>query len=431
MKIAVIGGGSSYSPELVDGLFSRLEEIPVSELWMMDPAEDRLAITSGLCQRMSERHGSPFTVHATTDMHDAVRDAKYVVTQLRVGGIQARIQDEKLGFRYGIPGQETTGVGGFAKALRTIPRILDIARTMEESAPNGMLINFTNPSGIVTESVVRNSPIKVVGLCNIPIGMIMELVEKFGYAMEDVQLDYIGLNHLAWVRGATVAGQDVWDDAFDYFLEQAEEEWGYPDVVENMRTAMRSLNMACNPYLQYFYATDAIVKHHMAKDKTRGEEVVEIEASLFEKYKQPELKEKPPELSQRGGAHYSTAAFHLIGALENNTKSHQVVCCRNGGAIPTFDEDAALELTAEIGADGARALPQGPPPHAIRGLMQQVKAYETLTVQAALTGDREIAYQALLNNPLTPNAVTTRALLDELLEINEPHLQGTFFNPVS
>lgn len=428
MKLAVIGGGSSYSPELIDGLFSRLDTIPVTEVWMMDPSEDRLAITSGLCRRMAEAHGNPFTVHATTNMPEAVKDAKYVVTQLRVGGIQARIQDEKLGFRHGVVGQETTGIGGFAKALRTIPRILEIAHAMEESAEkDAVLVNFTNPSGIVTEAIVRHSKVPGVGLCNIPVCMIMELVDKFGLKMEEVQLDYIGLNHLAWVRGAKAGDKDIWKEALQYFIDHADEEWGFPDVAENMRTVMKSLGMGLNPYLQYFYATDVVMKNQMAKGKTRGEEVVEIEKSLFEKYQQPELKEKPAELSKRGGAHYSTAAFHLISAIVNDTQSHQVVACRNNGAIPTFDDDAAVEVTAVIGKHGAKALPQRAPEPSIRGLMQQVKSYETLTVEAAVTGDREVAFQALLENPLTPNANGTKVLLDELLEINKPYLQGTFF----
>ncbi|MCC6486411.1 MAG: 6-phospho-beta-glucosidase, partial [Candidatus Hydrogenedentes bacterium] len=201
MKIAVIGGASSYSPELIDGLFPRLNRIPVTEVWMMDPNLERLRITAGLAQRMSARHGNPFTVHYTQDMREAVKDAKYVVTQLRVGGIQARINDEKLGLRHNIIGQETTGVGGFACALRTIPRILDIAHAMEELAPGGYLVNFTNPSGIVTEALLKHSKTTSFGLCNIPIGIIMEVVKHSGCAMESVALDYVGLNHLSWVRG--------------------------------------------------------------------------------------------------------------------------------------------------------------------------------------------------------------------------------------
>ncbi|MCX5759391.1 MAG: 6-phospho-beta-glucosidase, partial [Candidatus Hydrogenedentes bacterium] len=209
MKLAVIGGASSYSPELVDGLFARLDTIPITELWMMDPNRERLDITSGLARRMAAGHGNPFKVYDTGDMREAVKEASYVVTQIRVGGIQARIQDEKFGLRHGIIGQETTGVGGFACALRTIPRILDIAHAMEELAPKGVLINFTNPSGIVTEAVIKHSTIKTVGLCNVPIGIIMAIVEATGCTLDDVQLDYVGLNHLGWIRRVFIAGKDV------------------------------------------------------------------------------------------------------------------------------------------------------------------------------------------------------------------------------
>ncbi len=427
MKLAVIGGGSSYSPELIDGLFSRLDRIPVTEVWMQDPDLSRLEITAGLARRMSEEHGTPFTIHHTQDMREAVRDAKYVVTQLRVGGIQARINDEKLGLRYGIVGQETTGIGGFACALRTIPRILDIAHTMEELAPGGVLVNFTNPSGIVTEALIKHSAITSVGLCNIPIGLVMDIVERTGCRMEDVQLDYVGLNHLSWVRHVHIAGKDVTEESVQAFIDKAEEEWTRKEIAENMREAMKSLRMICNGYLQYFYANGAVMEYLLSKEKTRGEEVVEIEKSLFEKYNQPELRQKPEELSKRGGAHYSTAAFHLIAAIENDSQSQQVVCCRNNGAVPTFDDDASVEVTAIIGKDGATAIPQRAPEPSIRGLMQQVKSYETLTVEAAVKGDREAAFLAMLENPLMPDAIQSRKLLEEMLEINKPHLQGTFF----
>ncbi|MCP4644511.1 MAG: 6-phospho-beta-glucosidase [bacterium] len=427
MKIAVIGGASSYSPELVDGLFSRLDQIPVTEVWMMDPNQERLAITSGLAQRMSDKHGTPFAVHATGDMREAVKDAKYVVTQLRVGGIQARINDEKLGLKHGIVGQETTGVGGFACALRTIPPILDIAHAMEELASDGYLINFTNPSGIVTEALLKHSSITSVGLCNVPICMIMDIVKHTGCAMEDVELDYVGLNHLSWVRGLKIAGADQTQTMLDTFMEHAAEEWEQEAVREEMLEAMRSLKVLPNGYLQYYYATDAVLDHLKTKEKTRGEEVVGIEATLFDKYQQPELNEKPAELSERGGAHYSTAAFHLISAIENDTQNRQIVCCRNNGAVPTFDDDASVELSAIIGRKGATAIPQETPAPAIRGLMQLVKAYETMTVQAAVSGDRETAFQAMLMHPLMPDARGSRAVLDELLDINKSHLQGTFF----
>lgn len=427
MKFTVMGAASSYSPELVDGLFTWLDRIPVTEVWMMDPNAERLAITSGLAQRMAAKNGNPFTVHATTDLREAVRDASYVITQIRVGGIQARINDEKLGLRHGIVGQETTGVGGFACALRTIPRILDIAHAMEELAPKGVLVNFTNPSGIVTEALIKHSGITSVGLCNVPIGIIMDVVKYTGCAMEEVDMDYVGLNHLSWIRRFSIGGKDVTDVALAKFIEHAAEEWEQPPIREAMVAAMQSLGLFLNGYLQYFYATSEMMDHLRTKPKTRGEEVVEVESTLFAKYAQPELNEKPEELSKRGGAHYSTAAFHLMGAIQNNTGSRQIVCCRNAGAIPTFDDDVSVEVPAVITRAGAAAIAQPAPAPIIRGLMQAVKSYETLTVDAAVSGDREKAYHAMLAHPLMPGATGSKRLLDELLEINRPHLQGTFF----
>ncbi len=427
MKITVIGGGSSYTPELLDGLFSRLDSIPATEVWMMDKDESRLSINAAFARRMAEKHGNPFTVHATSDLREAVRDAKYVVTQIRAGQMQARINDEKLGLRHNIIGQETTGVGGFACALRTIPRILEVARTMEELAPKGFLINFTNPAGINTEAVLKHSAIRTVGLCNVPIGMIMQVIKHFGGTVDDVELDYVGLNHLSWVRSFKVAGEDVTQKVLDKFIEVAEEEWEVEATRNNMIEAMKRLGMFCNYYLQYYYSTPTVLDSIKAKPCTRGEEVVSVEESLFQKYQDPELKEKPEELGKRGGAHYSTAAFLLVDAIENNRQNRQIVCCRNNGAIPTFDGDASVEVPALVGAEGAKAIPQPAPAPVIRGLMQNIKAYESLTVEAAVKGDRKAAFEAMLLHPLMPDATGCAALLDELLEINRPHLQGTFF----
>ncbi len=427
MKIAVIGGASSYTPELIDGLYARLSAIPANEVWMMDPNAARLEITSGLARRMGARHKAPFAIHATPDMRQAVEGAKYVITQIRVGGMQARIADEKLGLRHGIIGQETTGIGGFACALRTIPRILEVAHAMESLAPDGILLNFTNPAGIVTEAVLKHSTVTTVGLCNIPIGMIMEVAKSTGAPMESIDLDYVGLNHLAWVRAFRVAGKDLTKKTLAHLIEIAGEEWTVEESCREMQIAMRALGMYCNPYLQYFYATQAMLEHLRSGNRTRGEEVIELEKSLFEKYRQPTLDKKPEELSKRGGAHYSTAAFHLINAIENDLGNTQIVCCRNNGAIPTFDDDVAVEVPALIGRGGANAIPQRAPEPAIRGLMQSIKAYESLTVQAAVTGDKDTAFLAMLEHPLMPGAAQSKPLLEELLEVNRPFLEGTFF----
>lgn len=427
MKLAIIGAASSYTPELIDGLFSWLHKIPVSHIWMMDPNLDRLAVTSNFARRMAAANGKPFEIHHTDKLAKAVDGADFVVTQIRVGGIQARIADEKLGLRHGIIGQETTGVGGFACALRTIPPILKVAHEMEKRSPKSVLVNFTNPSGIVTEALVKHSKIKSVGLCNVPIGMIMDIVKHTGCKMEDVDLDYVGLNHLAWIRGFKCAGKDITAQALAKFWELAAEEWQVEVIRGNMLAAMRSLNMLCNPYLQYYYATQAVLDHLKKKKKTRGEEVLQVEKALFTKYGQPSRSTKPEELSKRGGAHYSTAAFHLISAMHNNTGNRQIVCCRNAGAIPSFDRDASVEIPALIDKRGATALPQPVPEPAIHGLMQVVKAYESLTVEAAVTGNRKKAFQAMLTHPLLPGATGCMELLDELLDINRPYVNPKLF----
>jgi 6-phospho-beta-glucosidase len=427
MKLAIIGGGSSYSPELLDGLFVRLDQIPVSEVWLMDHDEERLNINAAFARRMIKHRGVPCSVHVTTTLRDALVDAKYAITQIRVGQMAARIGDEKLGLKYGIVGQETTGVGGFACALRTIPRILEVAHLMEEVAPEAFLINFTNPAGINTEAVIKHSKIKTVGLCNVPIGMIMDASEHLNYDPSELTMDYVGLNHLSWVRHFYYKGADVTDDVLAKFVEHARKEWEEEDTRENMVEAIKRLGMFCNYYLQYYYSTDTVLKTIQGKTCTRGEEVIEVENALFAKYQDESLAEKPEELSKRGGAHYSTAAFHLVDAIENDRQSRQVVCCRNNGAVPTFDDDVAVEVSAILGKDGARAIQQSAPAPSIRGLMQLIKAYETLTVEAAVKGDRDAAYEAMLLHPLMPNAGVCVKLLDDLLEINKPWLQGTFF----
>jgi len=313
-------------------------------------------------------------------------------------------------------------VGGFACALRTIPKILEIAHAMEELAPDGMMINFTNPAGIIAESVIRHSSIKSVGLCNIPIGMIMETTKFFDCKPEEVEMDYVGLNHLSWVRSFKVAGKDVTQQCIDKFAEMAPDEWKDKDIRNGMLLAFDQLGMFMNYYLQHFYCTDAVIADYASRDTTRGEDIIELEESLFAKYSQEDLTEKPEELSKRGGAHYSTAAFHLIDAIHNDTQNTQIVCCRNNGAIPGFDDDATVEIPSIIGKDGAKGIPQEAPEPIIRGLMQQMKAYETLTIKAAVERDKTVAFEAMLTHPLMPGAVGSKVLLDELLEINKPYL---------
>jgi 6-phospho-beta-glucosidase len=430
MKVAVIGGGSSYTPELINGFLARVDSFPLSELWLMDVQPERLEVVGGFAQRIVSAKGAPFAVHLTIDQQQAVRGASYVITQLRVGGMQARREDEYLGRRHGLVGQETTGVGGMAKALRTIPVLLSIARDMDELAPDGLLVNFTNPAGLVTEALSRYVPgVQSVGVCNVALTTKMEILEAveeelgLQVAPERALLDTLGLNHLSWHRGFTVDGQDLWPQIMEGFLERqrsaAQPEWD-PRIIE-------SLGMIPNYYLQYYYYTDRKLATQEAWPPSRAEEVMAIEKGLLAQYAEPERSEPPEDLMQRGGAYYSTVATQLLNAHYNDLGEVHVVNVPHRGAVPGWPEDWVLEMPCRVDSDGALAIPAEPLPLACAGLLAQVKAYELLTVEAAVHGDTEAAYQALLAHPLGPNADRVQVVLDDLLDVHRGHL-GQFWS---
>ncbi len=423
MKVTVIGAGSSYTPELVEGFLDRHDELPVSELWLTDIDGERLATVGSLAERMAERSGAGVSVKRSTDIEESVADASYIVTQIRVGGSQARIRDEKLGFRNGIIGQETTGVGGFACALRTVPIVLAMARAIERCAPDAFVINFTNPSGIITEALLRYGNVKVIGLCNAPINMIMEIAKAAGVSRQQVGLDYVGLNHLSWIRGVSVDGTDITEAARQGYLDHLEtEEEGA--AREALARFVETTGLMPNGYLRYYYATQEVFAEQNAKDKTRGEEVVEIERELIAKYADPDLTEKPAELMKRGGAFYSTAAVDVMASIQQNKGDEQIVIARNGISIPCLPAECSVEVPCRIDRDGAQPGECGDVEPEIRGLMQVVKAYEELTVNAAVERDRDAALMAMVTHPLMPGIERCREILDELLEINKEFLVG-------
>ncbi len=426
MKIAVIGGGSTYTPELVNGFLDRIKSLPLTELWLMDIDLQRLEIVGGFAQRMVAAKGDPFKVVLTTDQRLAVKGATYVTTQIRVGHMPARVADEYLGLRHGLIGQETTGIGGMAKAMRTIPVLLKLAKDMEELAPGAMLVNFTNPSGLVTEALQRYAPaVPSVGVCNAPIGMKMQIVKELEKSsgkeipLESAELNTLGLNHLSWHRGFTVDGEDVWPQVLTAYIAElkaeAEPEWD-PRTVEN-------LGMIPNYYLQYYYQTDHKMDCTEKKwPPSRGEEVIEIEKNLLKEYADPNLSEPPADLMLRGGAYYSTVATQLLNAHYNDMGETHVVNVRHNGAVPGWPADWVLEMPAKVDRKGIHPLPAEPLPPACFGLLAHVKAYELLTVEAAVHGDRQAAYQALLAHPLGPKADQVQDVLDDLLETNKAYL---------
>jgi 6-phospho-beta-glucosidase len=425
MKVAVIGGGSSYTPELINGFMERLDSFPLRELWLMDLSQERLDIVGRFAQRMVEAKGGPFAVQLTTNQREAIHGANYVTTQLRVGGMEARRGDEYLGKRHGLIGQETTGVGGMAKALRTIPVILKIAADMGELAPGAMLVNFTNPAGLVTEALNRYaSDVPAVGVCNSPIttkmGILEGLERRRGLkiAPERAEIDTLGLNHLSWYRGLTIDGQELWPEIMEAYLADLKAK---ADPFWDVRT-IEVLGMMPNSYLQYFYYTDRKLAAQEKWPPSRAEQVMSIEGDLLRQYAEPDRSEPPAGLMKRGGAYYSTVATQLLNAHYNNLGETHVVNIRHGGAVPGWPEDWVLELPCRVDRAGVQPLPAEPLPPVCFGLLAQVKAYELLTVEAAVHGDRDAAYQALLAHPLGPAANCIQAVLDDLLETNRKHL---------
>jgi 6-phospho-beta-glucosidase len=425
MKAAVIGGGSSYTPELIHGFLERVDSFPLTELWLMDISADRLEVVGGFAQRMVAARGSPFDVHLTTDQRQAVGGASYVVTQLRVGGMQARRDDEYLGRRHGLIGQETTGVGGMAKALRTIPVVLSIARDVGELAPGALLVNFTNPAGLVTEALARHMPdVRSVGVCNVPITTKMEILHRLEQVLgrrvepQRAELDTLGLNHLSWHRGLRVDGEDLWPHVMQSYLEELQAD---PHPTWDPRT-IESLGMIPNTYLQYYYHTDRKRAAQASWPPSRAEEVMAIEADLLAQYAEPTRTEPPHDLMKRGGAHYATVATQLLNAHHNDLREPHIVNVRHAGAVPGWPGDWVLEMPCRVDARGVHPLPAEPLPPVCFGLLAQVKAYELLTVEAAVHGDANAAYQALLAHPLGPPADRVQAVLDDLLETHQAHL---------
>jgi len=425
MKITVIGGGSSYTPELINGFLARVKSLPLTELWLMDVLPERLDIVGGFAQRMVGARGTPFAVHLTTDLREAVGGASYVITQLRVGGMQARREDEYLGHRHGLIGQETTGVGGMAKALRTIPVVLDIAQTMQAVAPGALLVNFTNPAGLITEALARYAPdVPAVGVCNVAITTKMEMLAglKDGLGIdvppERAHLNTLGLNHLSWHRGFTVNGEEMWPHVLASYLKhlkaETEPEW---DV-----RLIKTLGMIPNYYLQYYYYTGRKLAAQAKWPPSRAEQVMEIEKGLLAQYAEPDRTAPPEGLMQRGGAYYSTVATQLLNAHYNDLGEVHVVNAPHRGAAPGWPADWVLEMPCAVGRTGIIPLPAEPLPLACFGLLANVKAFELLTVEAAVHGNRDAAYQALLTHPLGPAADKVQAVLDDLLETNKAYL---------
>ena len=428
LKIATIGGGSSYTPELMEGFIKRYEELPIKEIWLVDveAGREKQEIVGAMAQRMWDASPYDVKVYTTLNREEALKDADFVTTQFRVGQLNARIKDERIPFSYGLLGQETNGAGGMFKAFRTIPVILDVVEDMKRLCPNAWLINFANPSGMVTEAVLRYGKWdRVIGLCNVPVMAKMTEAIMLDRPAEDLIYKFAGVNHFHWHKVADKAGNDVTPLVIDKLYQ---EDNGLPKNIHGVpfyREQLDQMNMIPCGYHQYYYRAEEMLAHGLeeyATVGTRAEQVKALEAELFELYKDPALNYKPKQLEERGGAYYSDAACETIASIYANKNTEIVVSTRNDGAVPDLPADCAVEVTAYLGAQGARNVAFGPLPTAERGWLQVMKAMELLTIEAAVTGNYALALQAFTLNPLIPSGATAKQVMDELFVAHKAYL---------
>ncbi|MDH6363664.1 6-phospho-beta-glucosidase [Enterococcus sp. PF1-24] len=428
VKIATIGGGSSYTPELMEGFIKRYDELPIREIWLVDveAGKEKLEIVGKMAQRMWDASPYDVKIHMTLSREEALKDADFVTTQFRVGQLNARVKDERIPAYYGMIGQETNGAGGMFKAFRTIPIILEIVEDMKRLCPDAWLVNFANPSGMVTEAVVRYGKWdKVVGLCNVPVMAMMTEPELMGVKKEDLIYKFAGLNHFHWHKVADDKGNDITLELIDRMYEG---DSGLPKNIHDIpfnKAQLQQMKMIPCGYHRYYYMEEEMLEHALEEYNgigTRAQQVKETEAELFELYKDPNLNYKPEQLQKRGGAYYSDAACETIASIYGNKDTQIVVSTKNDGAVPDLPADCVVEVTAYIGAQGARNVAFGSLPPAERGWLQVMKNMELLTIEAAVTGDYGTALQAFTINPLVRSGKTAVRIMDELFIAHKKHL---------
>ncbi|HCM7312138.1 TPA: 6-phospho-beta-glucosidase [Klebsiella pneumoniae] len=425
LKIVVIGAGSSYTPELMEGIIKRRHEFPVREIWLVDIEDglEKMAIIAGLTRRMLKKNGLDITVHETLDRQKALSGANFVCSQFRAGCLEARISDERISLKYDMIGQETNGLGGFANACRTIPIALEIAAEMEKLCPDAWLLNFTNPSGMVTEAILKHSSVKTVGLCNVPVIMQKGIAGMFG--VEDINefiMQVAGLNHFIFARHVWFKGKDIIPDIISN-IEQGND----PLIPKNIPPfkwpagMLKNMRMLPCPYHRYYYMSDDMYRQELSEAKgegTRGEVVKQLEKELFDIYRNPDLAEKPKALEGRGGQFYSDAACELMSAIYNDKGIIMHVNTRNNGAISGLPDNCAVEVSSMITSSGPIPLNVEPFPDDIMSQIQLMKTFEQLTIEAAVTGDRHTAWRGLVINPLIKSGASLEKALDEVIEHN-------------
>lgn len=430
LKIVTIGGGSSYTPELIEGFINRYDTLPISELWLVDieAGKEKLEIVGKLAQRMVEKAGIPMKVFLTLDRQEALKDADFVTTQMRIGQLEARIKDERIPLSHGMIGQETNGAGGMFKAFRTIPVILDIVKEMETLCPDAWLINFTNPAGMVTEAVLRYTQFRnVIGLCNVPFDMQHGFAKMLEVEPEAITMELSGVNHHIFVTDAFVHGKSVIKDLVELYANESAKAISMKnfDALSYSPEFYRGLGAIPCPYHNYYYFTKEQLEKQLVEFEegtVRGEVVAKLETELFELYQDLELKVKPKQLESRGGSHYSDAACSLINSIYNDTQDIQYVNVQNNGAVSNLPPEGAIEAACIITARGPVPLVVGELKPSINGTIQQTKAFERMVCEAAVTGNKDLAITALSSSPLCPSDKLAVIVVEELLAAHKEYL---------
>jgi len=423
LKAAVIGAGSTYTPELIEGFIDRRENLPFDSIALMDTGKERLEVVGGLAKRQFEKSGFSCEVILTDDIDRALEGASFVFAQIRAGRMAARIKDERIPLKYGLLGQETTGAGGFMNALRTTPIIMDIAARIKRlSADGAWLINFSNPSGIIAEAILNYTDINMIGLCNCPINMVKDVADTLGTS--DFSYEYVGLNHLSWITSVVLHGQT--ENLVPALTGSISTTMKNVPGIDYDPALLRAVPYIPSSYLSYYYARGEQVQKCLEAEKTRGEICLGIEDALIEQYADAGLNVKPPELAQRGGALYSTAAVSAVESIMCDKLELHVVSAKNNGAVPFMDDSDVVEVLCKLGKNGLTTQPVHVYNEYIIGIMRAVKAYEKLTALAAIQGDRDVALAALMAHPLIGDYAKAAPLLDEMLEANREFVPRFF-----
>lgn len=422
IKIAIIGAGSTYTPELIEGIINKKDDLPVGSVDLMDIDDRKLEIVGGLAQRMIKAAGLPCETRLTKSLDEALTGADFVLCQIRVGKLPARVLDEKIPLKYDLIGQETNGIGGFFKGMRTIPVLLEIAERIQKLCPDAWLINFTNPAGMVTEALLNYSAVKAIGVCNVPINMIDSVKKRLN--LEEAEIDYVGLNHLSWITSIRANGKDYVDEA----IRQGINSQAMQNIPARGFTPelIKTVGAIPSSYLEYYYYKDSKLAKLKEAEKCRGEVCIDIEEQLLQIYADSELHVKPELLSKRGGARYSEVALNLVDSIYNDKRNVQVVNILNKGALDFMADDDVVEIPAVIGKNGPEPVKINVDNDHIKELMHLIKSYEKHAVRAAINGDEDEAMLALMINPLVADYNKAYSCFQELKTAHKRYLPQFF-----